>query len=50
MNHQELMDALLAAGFNTGWVVRDGVIVLWQNTESIPKEFAKYTKIEKEQD
>jgi len=38
MTHQEVVDALLALGFNSDWVVVDGEITLWENDEPQPTE------------
>jgi hypothetical protein len=46
MKHQELVEALSNAGFNTGWAVRDGIIILWANEEPIPDNFAEYVKLD----
>lgn len=36
MNHQEITNGLLQLGFNSGWVVSDDEIVLWENSEPQP--------------
>lgn len=36
MTHDELCAALFVAGFESGWAVRDGKIVVWENTEKVP--------------
>jgi hypothetical protein len=46
MTHNKLMEDLLKAGFKTGWVVRDGKIILWENADPIPTEFEQYAELE----
>jgi hypothetical protein len=46
MTHVEVMNALIDAGFNSGWVVRDGKITLWENDEAIPSELANCVELE----
>ena len=36
MNHKSVVDALIALGFNSGWVVTDGKIALWENDAPQP--------------
>jgi hypothetical protein len=36
MNHIEAMDLLIAAGFDTGWVLSDGVLILWEHEQDPP--------------
>lgn len=36
MSHQEIVDGLLQLGFDSGWVISDDEITLWQNTEPQP--------------
>jgi hypothetical protein len=38
MTHEQVVEALLALGFTSGWVVTDGVITLWENDEPQPTE------------
>ena len=38
MNHDTLVNALLTLGFDSGWVVTDGIIELWENDEPQPTE------------
>jgi hypothetical protein len=36
MTTAEATKVLLDAGFNSGWVVSDGVLILWENDENPP--------------
>jgi hypothetical protein len=36
MTTAEATKLLLDAGFNSGWVVSDGVLILWENDEDPP--------------
>jgi len=36
MNHKSIVDALIELGFNSGWVVNDGKIELWENNTPQP--------------
>ena len=36
MNHKSVVDALIALNFNSGWVVTDGKIVIWENNSTQP--------------
>lgn len=46
MNGLELGAALSEAGITGGWVIRDAKIVLWENTQPIPAEFAEYVELD----
>jgi hypothetical protein len=46
MNGLELGAALSKAGVIGGWVIRDAKIVLWENTQPIPAEFAEYVELD----
>jgi hypothetical protein len=37
MTTAEATKVLLDAGFDSGWVVSDGVLILWENEENPPK-------------
>jgi hypothetical protein len=45
MTHQEIMDGLIDAGFDTGWVISGEKIVLWLNDEPVPAELAEYLEL-----
>ena len=36
MTTAEVTKVLLDAGFDSGWVVSDGVLILWENDEDPP--------------
>ena len=36
MNNQQITNGLLQLGFNSGWVVNDDKIILWENPEPQP--------------
>jgi hypothetical protein len=36
MNHAELIDLLVGAGFDGGWVLAGEVLVLWQHEQDPP--------------
>jgi hypothetical protein len=46
MTHTKLMQDLIKAGFNSGWVVRNGVIVLWENEEPVPADLQEFVNLE----
>ena len=41
MNHQELVQLLLDAGFNSGWALQGEILILWEHTENPPKPLVK---------
>jgi hypothetical protein len=41
MTTAEATKVLLDAGFNSGWVVSDGVLILWENDENPPKPLTR---------
>lgn len=43
---QELAAQLVAAGFETGWVLRGGKIVIWFLDEVIPAQFADFVELD----
>lgn len=38
MNHVDVVNGLLALGFDSGWAVTEGQIVLWERDEPQPSE------------
>ena len=36
MNHLEAMQLLADSGFDTGWALADGVLVLWEHDQDPP--------------
>ena len=36
MTNNEIKDGLLQLGFNSGWVINENEITLWENQEPIP--------------
>lgn len=36
MTHEEIIEQLLEAGFNSGWVLQGTTLKLWLNPEPIP--------------
>lgn len=36
MSHKQITNGLLALGFNSGWVVSNEEIILWENAEPQP--------------
>lgn len=41
MTTEEAVQLLQNAGFNSGWVVSDGVLILWENDEDPPAPLTK---------
>ena len=41
MNHKELVQLLLDAGFNSGWALMGETLTLWEHTENPPKPLVK---------
>lgn len=41
MTNEEATKVLLDAGFDSGWVVSDGVLILWENDEDPPAPFTR---------
>jgi hypothetical protein len=35
--HQKTIDLLISAGFETGWVLSGGVLVVWEHEQDPPK-------------
>jgi hypothetical protein len=48
MNILELIDALKVAGFDGGYAIRENKIILWENEEPVPSEFAEYIELDTE--
>ena len=36
MTHLEALELLASAGFETGWALSDGVLIVWENEENPP--------------
>ena len=36
MNHSEIIEVLLEAGFDSGWALADGVLILWEHDTEPP--------------
>ena len=36
MTHTEALDLLAEAGFENGWVLADGVLILWEHDQDPP--------------
>ena len=36
MTHQEAIELLQSAGFDNGWVLADGVLILWEHDTDPP--------------
>jgi hypothetical protein len=34
--HQKAIELLIDAGYETGWVLSEGLLVVWQHTENPP--------------
>lgn len=43
MTHSDALKLLLDAGFDNGWVVSDGKIILWENNENPPPPLTRPT-------
>ena len=46
MNHQQLCDKLIELGFDLGWGVRNGEIVLWENETDVPDELQDFVNLD----
>jgi predicted kinase len=46
MNQEELCDKLVELGFESGWAVRNGKIVVWENTTKVPNELKQYVDLD----
>ena len=38
MSHETLVKALLDLGYDSGWVITDGVVSLWENPKPRPTD------------
>jgi hypothetical protein len=38
MNNEQITNGLMQLGFNSGWAITDGEIILWENTEPQPSQ------------
>jgi hypothetical protein len=46
MNHAELIDLLVGAGFDGGWVLADGVLILWEHDADPPAPLVRPAPVE----
>jgi hypothetical protein len=46
MNHEELCEKLFELGFESGWAIRNGKIVVWENSKAVPKELKSYVELD----
>jgi hypothetical protein len=46
MTHDEIIEALNDLGYQTGWAVRNGKIVVWQNESDLPAELSAYVELD----
>jgi hypothetical protein len=46
MTQEQLCDKLIELGFNSGWGVRNGKIVVWENKEKIPDTLSEYIELD----
>jgi hypothetical protein len=46
MTTRELVTALDDLGFTTGYAIRNGQIVVWENESEIPEALAEYVKLD----
>lgn len=46
MTHDEIIEALNDLGFDKGWSVRNGKIVVWKNNVDVPAELSKYVELD----
>jgi hypothetical protein len=46
MTHEELCNKLIELGFSEGWAIRDGKIVVWENTAKVPNELKQYIDLD----
>ena len=47
MNQEELCNKLVELGFESGWAVRNGKIVVWDNKKEIPNELSDFVELDK---
>lgn len=43
MNHLEAIDLLIASGFETGWALSGGVLILWEHEQDPPLPLTRPT-------
>ena len=41
MSHEELIQLLLDAGFETGWAIAGETLIVWKHKENPPKPFTR---------
>jgi hypothetical protein len=41
MTHQELIELLIDAGFESGWALSDGTLILWEHDEEPPSPLTR---------
>jgi len=46
MTHDEIIEALKELGFENGWAVRNGKIVVWENEIELPKDLVSYLALD----
>jgi hypothetical protein len=44
MNHLEAMQLLADSGFDTGWALADGVLILWEHDTEPPSPLVRPTE------
>jgi hypothetical protein len=44
-SHDQAIQLLQDAGFDSGWVVADGKLVLWEHKENPPEPFVKPNEV-----
>jgi hypothetical protein len=45
MTHEQLVQLLLDAGFNTGWALTGETLTLWEHAENPPKPLIKPNEV-----
>ena len=46
MTHDELIAKLIELEFKSGWGVRDGKIVVWENANDVPDELQEFVELD----
>jgi hypothetical protein len=46
MTHDEIVEKLYSLGFEQGWSVRNGKIVVWENKVEVPAELNFYIDLD----
>jgi hypothetical protein len=41
MTHKEAIELLSNAGFDSGWVLSDGMLILWEHEQEPPKPLTR---------